>query len=653
MKFKLSSKHKPTGDQPSAIKKIIDNINNKIENQVLLGVTGSGKTFTMANVIENQNKPTLILSHNKTLASQLYVEFKELFPENRVEYFVSNFDYYRPEAYMPKTDTYIDKTSKSNWDLEAMRMSTLNALSTRKDTIVVASVAAIYGALNPNEYVQSFFPLEKGMKITRKDFIKKLVKINYSRNQSENAPGTFKAKGDIIELSPSWTDKYILRFSFFDDEIEDIAKIDVLSKSIIQKYDNITIFPGDAYTMKADTIAYSIEKIREELKERLKYFRKNNKLLEAQRLEDRVNHDLESLEEFGICPGIENYARYMDRRDVGQKPYTLLDYFPDDALFFIDESHMMIPQLNAMYNGDRARKQNLVDYGFRLPSALDNRPLKFSEFTQFRNQKIYVSATPGEYEIDVSHGLVTQQIIRPTGLLEPKIDVVSNDNLIENILDEIKQQLARKERTIILTTTIRMAEELTKFLQEKRIKVNYVHNELKTLQRSEILRKLRKGIIDVVVGINLLKEGIDLPEVSLVMILDADKESFFRSTRALIQIVGRAARNKNGRVIFYGDRVTKAMHETIDITDKRRKHQVKYNKKHNITPTTIIKPIPLPISTDGNKGALNLLLNNKKAKKKELEALIEDLRQQMLHASKEMNYERAAQLRDIILELKS
>ena len=653
MKFKLFSNHKPTGDQPLAIKKIIENINNKIENQVLLGVTGSGKTFTIANVIQNQNRPTLILSHNKTLASQLYVEFKELFPKNRVEYFVSNFDYYRPEAYMPKTDTYIDKTSKSNWDLEAMRMSTLNALSTRRDTIVVASVAAIYGALNPTEYLQSFFPIEKGMSITRKDFIKKLVKINYSRNQSENIPGTFKAKGDIIELSPSWTDKYVLRLSFFDDEIEDIAKIDVLSKSIIQKYDNITIFPGDAYTMKEDTIAYSIKKIRKELEERLKYFRKNNKLLEAQRLEDRVNHDLESLEEFGICPGIENYARYMDRRKQGQKPYTLLDYFPDDAIFFIDESHMMIAQLNAMYNGDRARKQNLVDYGFRLPSALDNRPLKFSEFVEFHNQKIYVSATPGEYELSVSHGLVTNQIIRPTGLLEPQIDVISNDNLIENIMDKIKDQLNKKERTIILTTTIRTAEELTKFLQEKRIKVNYIHNELKTLQRSEILRKLRKGIIDVVIGINLLKEGIDLPEVSLVMVLDADKESFFRSTRALIQIVGRAARNKNGKVIFYGNKITKAMQETIDITNERRNYQKEYNKKHNIIPTTIIKPIPLPISTDGNKGALNLLLHNKKAKKKELEILIQDLRKQMLQASKAMNYERAAQLRDIILELKN
>lgn len=653
MKFKLFSNHKPTGDQPLAIKKIIENINNKIENQVLLGVTGSGKTFTIANVIQNQNRPTLILSHNKTLASQLYVEFKELFPKNRVEYFVSNFDYYRPEAYMPKTDTYIDKTSKSNWDLEAMRMSTLNALSTRRDTIVVASVAAIYGALNPTEYLQSFFPIEKGMSITRKDFIKKLVKINYSRNQSENIPGTFKAKGDIIELSPSWTDKYVLRLSFFDDEIEDIAKIDVLSKSIIQKYDNITIFPGDPYTMKEDTIAYSIKKIGKELEERLKYFRKNNKLLEAQRLEDRVNHDLESLEEFGICPGIENYARYMDRRKQGQKPYTLLDYFPDDAIFFIDESHMMIPQLNAMYNGDRARKQNLVDYGFRLPSALDNRPLKFSEFVEFHNQKIYVSATPGEYELSVSHGLVTNQIIRPTGLLEPQIDVISNDNLIENIMDKIKDQLNKKERTIILTTTIRTAEELTKFLQEKRIKVNYIHNELKTLQRSEILRKLRKGIIDVVIGINLLKEGIDLPEVSLVMVLDADKESFFRSTRALIQIVGRAARNKNGKVIFYGNKITKAMQETIDITNERRNYQKEYNKKHNIIPTTIIKPIPLPISTDGNKGALNLLLHNKKAKKKELEILIQDLRKQMLQASKAMNYERAAQLRDIILELKN
>jgi excinuclease ABC subunit B len=405
--------------------------------------------------------------------------------------------------------------------------------------------------------------------------------------------------------------------------------------------------------MRSDTIQYSIKKIRIELKERLKYFRENNKLLEAQRLEDRVNHDLESLDEFGICPGIENYARYMDRRAKDVKPYTLLDYFPKNSLFFIDESHMMIPQLNAMYNGDRARKTNLVNYGFRLPSALDNRPLKFEEFIKYKNQKVYVSATPSEYEIDISHGLVTEQIVRPTGLLEPTIEIRPIDNQIENIMDEIKKQNKKDERTIILTTTIRMSEELTKFLQEKRFKVGYIHSELKTLQRTEILRKLRKGIIDVLVGINLLKEGIDLPEVSLVIVLDADKESFFRSTRALIQIVGRASRNKNGHVIFYANRMTKAMNETISITDQRRKVQIKYNKKHNITPTTIVKAIPEPISSDGNLGAIDLLLNQKRIKKSDTESLIKDFTKQMLRASKEMNYERAAQLRDIIIELKT
>lgn len=653
MKFILESKNKPSGDQPNAIKQLIANLKNDIENQVLLGVTGSGKTFTIANIIKNQNKPTLILSHNKTLASQLYVEFKELFPNNSVEYFISNFDYYRPEAYMPKTDTYVDKTSKSNWDLEAMRMSTLNSLSTRSDTIVIASVAAIYGSLNPEEYINAFFPLHKGMKITRKDFIKKLVKINYARNPIENTPGFFRVKGDIIELSPSWTDKYFLRFDFLDDVIEDIAKVDTLTKEVIQKYTNITVFPGDAYTMQQDTIKYSIKKIKEELRDRLIYFKKNNKLLEAQRLEDRVKHDLESLEEFGICPGIENYARYMDRRGKNEKPYTLLDYFPKDSLFFIDESHMMIPQLNAMYNGDRARKSNLVEYGFRLPSALDNRPLKFEEFQKYHNQKIYVSATPSQYEIDISHGLVAEQIIRPTGLLEPMIEIRPIKNQIEDIIDEIKIQNKKNERTIILTTTIRMSEELTKFLQAKKLKVAYIHSELKTLQRTEILRKLRKGIVDVVVGINLLKEGIDLPEVSLVIVLDADKESFFRSTKALIQIVGRASRNKNGRVIFYADRKTKAMNETMEISDKRRLIQKAYNKKHKITPKTIIKSIPAPIVSDGNLGAINLLLAKDKINKKNASKLIDDFTQQMLKASKDLNYERAAQLRDIIIELKT
>ena len=554
---------------------------------------------------------------------------------------------------MPKTDTYVDKTSKSNWDLEAMRMSTLNSLSTRSDTIVIASVAAIYGSLNPEEYINAFFPLHKGMKITRKDFIKKLVKINYARNPIENTPGFFRVKGDIIELSPSWTDKYFLRFDFLDDVIEDIAKVDTLTKEVIQKYTNITVFPGDAYTMQQDTIKYSIKKIKEELRDRLIYFKKNNKLLEAQRLEDRVKHDLESLEEFGICPGIENYARYMDRRGKNEKPYTLLDYFPKDSLFFIDESHMMIPQLNAMYNGDRARKSNLVEYGFRLPSALDNRPLKFEEFQKYHNQKIYVSATPSQYEIDISHGLVAEQIIRPTGLLEPMIEIRPIKNQIEDIIDEIKIQNKKNERTIILTTTIRMSEELTKFLQAKKLKVAYIHSELKTLQRTEILRKLRKGIVDVVVGINLLKEGIDLPEVSLVIVLDADKESFFRSTKALIQIVGRASRNKNGRVIFYADRKTKAMNETIEISDKRRLIQKAYNKKHKITPKTIIKSIPAPIVSDGNLGAINLLLAKDKINKKNASKLIDDFTQQMLKASKDLNYERAAQLRDIIIELKT
>ena len=653
MEFKLMSNFVPSGDQPKAIKSLISNLDSGIKNQVLLGVTGSGKTFTVANVINNQKCPALILSHNKTLASQLYVELKELFPNNRVEYFVSNFDYYRPESYMPKTDTYIDKTSKTNWDLEAMRMSALNALSTRRDTIVVASVAAIFGALNPKEYIQAFYPIEVKMKIKRKAFIKKLVSIMYSRNQVDNTPGSFKARGDVFEIVPAWTNEYFLRVDFFDDEIENISKIDTLTKEVLQRYNNVTIFPGVAYATQLDTIKYSIEKIKEELKDRLIYFKKNNKLLEAQRLEERVNYDIESLEEFGHCSGIENYSRFMDKRDKGEQPYTLLDYFPKDALLFIDESHMMVPQLNAMYNGSMARKNNLVDFGFRLPSALDNRPLKFEEFSKFDYKKIFLSATPSEYEINLSHGLVSEQIIRPTGLLEPKIEIRKTKNQIENIVDSIIKQNKKNERTIILTTTIRMSEELTKYLQEKSFKASYIHSELKTLQRTEILRKLRKGIIDVVVGINLLKEGIDLPEVSLVLVLDADHESFFRSTKALIQIVGRAARNVNGNVVLYADKVTKAMAETIAISDARRELQTKYNKKHNIIPKTIIKPIPAPIVSDNNLSSINSLLTNNKINKREIQNLIEDFNKQMLTASKNLNYERAAQLRDIIIELKN
>ncbi|MCK5945822.1 MAG: excinuclease ABC subunit UvrB, partial [Mycoplasmataceae bacterium] len=607
---------------------------------------------TVANVIEKMNKPTIVLSHNKTLAAQLYSELKQLFPNNRVEYFVSNFDYYRPEAYMPSSDTFIDKTSKSNWDLESMRMSCLNALSTRNDTIVVASVAAIYGQLSPSEYRDTFYPIEVGMKIERNKFFLELVKRNYSRNDIDQLPGTFRARGDVIELSPGWTQEYYIKIDMFGDEIEQINKVDVLTGEVIKKLTNLTIFPADAYTTKPETIEKGVLTIEAELASRLEYFKETGKLLEAQRLEQRTKNDIDNLKEFGVTSGIENYSRHFDGRSVGDKPYTILDYLPKDSLMIIDESHMMIPQIKAMYNGDRARKSNLVDYGFRLPSALDNRPLKFEEWEQgFNFQKIFVSATPAEYELDLTGGEIVSQIIRPTGLLDPTIEVAPIDGQVENIFDRIQMQKRRKERTIILTTTKRMAEELTRYLQEKGEKVAYMHSEHKAFERDEILRKFRKGVYDTIIGINLLREGIDIPEVSLILILDADKESFFRSTSALVQMVGRAARNVNGHVVLYGNFISKSMQETIDVTAARRKTQDEYNIKHNIDPTTIVKPIPDPINGQNIDGAIDQFLAGPRKDKKMRQKIIDDLRNQMLKASKDMDYERAGQLRDVIIEL--
>ena len=652
MKFQLESKFQPAGDQPQAIKTLVKGLKTNEKNQVLLGATGTGKTFTIANVINQINKPTIVLSHNKTLAAQLYSELKQLFPNNRVEYFVSNFDYYRPEAYMPSSDTFIDKTSKSNWDLESMRMSCLNALSTRADTIVVASVASIYGQLPPSEYRKTFYPIEVGMEIDRTKFFLELVKRNYSRNDIDQLPGTFRARGDVIEISPGWTQEYYLRIDMFGKEIEKINKVDVLTGEVIKKLTDLTIFPADAYTTRPEVIEKGVETIEAELKKRLKYFKDNGKLLEAQRLEQRTINDIDNLKEFGVTAGIENYSRHFDGRDMGERPYTILDYMPKDSLMVIDESHMMIPQIKAMYNGDRARKSNLVEYGFRLPSALDNRPLKFEEWEQaFKMQKIFVSATPAEYELNLTKGEVVSQIIRPTGLLDPTIEVAEIDGQVENIYDRIQLQKRKKERTIILTTTKRMAEELTRYLQEKGEKVAYMHSEHKAFERDEILRKFRKGIFDTLIGINLLREGIDIPEVSLILILDADKESFFRSTSALVQMVGRAARNENGHVVLYGNFVSRSMQETIDVTESRRKLQEEYNEKHNITPTTIVKPIPDPINGQAIEGAIDQFLSGSRKDKKMKKKIIDDLRNQMLQASKTMDYERAAQLRDIIIEL--
>lgn len=656
MSLKLETKFKPSGDQPEAIEKLVKGINEGKKNQVLLGVTGSGKTFTIANVISRIQRPILVLSHNKTLASQLYSELKSFFPNNNVEYFVSYFDYYRPEAYLPKTDVYVEKTSKTNHDLEMLRMSTMNSLLTSRDTIVVASVAAIYGANKPEEYEDSFFTISLNQKIKRNDFFMNLVKKQYSRNQIAIESGEFSVKGDVIEIAPGWTNEYNLRIELFDDIIESINKIDPLTKKIISKEKKVLIFPASSYIVKSDNIEGTIQLIELELEQRLKHFKKDEKYLEYQRLKDRTKNDIDSLREFGYCSGIENYSRHIDRRKEGEQPYTLLDYLPEDTLIIIDESHMMIPQLNGMYNGDRSRKLNLVEYGFRLPSALDNRPLKFEEFENYDFQKIFISATPADYELDLTGGEVVTQYIRPTGLLDPVIEIHSSKNQVEDIHDEIKKQIEKKSRTIIVTTTKKAAEELTKFFQSKKIKIAYIHSEHKTFERNEILRKLRKGIYDVVIGINLLREGIDLPEVSLIMVLDADKESFFRSKSSLIQIVGRAARNVEGRVIFYADTISKSMQATIDDNQMKRKIQMEYNKKNKISPKTIIKPIFEPIQGRDITSAIELVQKqraNSKSKEKQVKEIVTQLRKEMKEAADKLDFERATQIRDLILELES
>ena len=645
MEYKLKSDYSPAGDQLEAISQLTDGVIKNKKNQVLLGVTGSGKTFTIANVIANVNKPVIVLSHNKTLASQLYSELKGFFPENRVEYFVSYFDYYRPEAYLPQKDVYVDKTSKTNQDLEAMRMASLNALTMRKDSIVVASVAAIYGSINPQEYKSTFYNIEVGMVVKRNEFFINLIKRQYKRNNIELVSGCFGVKGDVVEIAPGWTNEYLIRVEFFGDDIEKIARIDPLTKKVKKFYNSLVIFPAAVYSVQDQTINRAINLIEHELSGRLEYFKSNGKLLEYQRLNDRTKNDVDSLKEFGYCSGIENYARHIDGRNENEKPFTILDYLPKDALVIIDESHMMIPQL----------KNNLVEYGFRLPSALDNRPLKFEEFEKYEFQKIFVSATPGDYEIDLVEGEIISQIIRPTGLLDPTIEVFPSDNQIEDIYDRIQKQITKNERSFILTTTKRTSEELTKHFQSLDVKIAYLHSDYKTLERNEILRKLRKGVYDVVVGINLLREGIDIPEVSLIMVLDADKESFFRSKRSLIQITGRAARNVNGHVVFYANGISKSMQETMDDNQFKRTIQEKYNKKHNITPKTIVKPIPEPIQGHDLQNAIDYVLNKNqnKTKKKEIIKVIESLRKEMKAVAKELDFERATEIRDIIFELEA
>ncbi|MGY5139503.1 excinuclease ABC subunit UvrB [Mycoplasmopsis gallinarum] len=657
-KYELVSNYAPAGDQPSAIKELIANVENGVKYQVLKGVTGSGKTFTIANLIKHFKRPVLVLSHNKTLASQLYSELKGFFPNNRVEYFVSYFDYYRPEAYIPSSDSFIDKTSKTNKDLDAMRMSTVNSILTRNDTVVVASVSAIYGALSPDEYEAGFFEIKVGEQISRQQLMRKLIFRNYLRNEINEEMGTFNSKGDIVYIRPAYDDSFLIRVDFFGDEIDSIKTCHPITKDIIESFDKITIYPGDAYTVDKSIISRAAELIKLELVERVNFFEKNDRLLEAQRIKERTEKDIDSLIEFGTCPGIENYSVYMDQRELGQRPFTLLDYFKNkNPLLIIDESHMMIPQLHGMYRGDRARKETLVEYGFRLPSALDNRPLRFDEFeNDFDYQTIYISATPGEYELDQTQGEVIPLYVRPTGLLDPIIEIHPTKNQVEDIYDELQKQKVKNERTLILTTTKRMAEELTRYFLERNEKIAYIHSEHKTFERNEILRKLRKGVYDAVIGINLLREGIDLPEVSLIMVLDADKESFFRSTTSLIQIAGRAARNANGRVIFYADKISKSMQETIDDNKLKRELQIEYNKKHNIVPKTIIKAIPEPIQGDGLEGAVEFFFKNEKRKsdgKYTKDEVIKQLQAQMNEAAKNLDYERAIELRDMIIELKA
>lgn len=652
-KFEIVSQYKPTGDQPQAIEKLTKGIESGNKFQVLLGATGTGKTFTMANIIQKVQRPTLVLVHNKTLAGQLYSEFKELFPNNRVEYFVSNFDFYQPEAYIPKSDTYIDKNAVMNEEIEMLRTSAINSVLERKDTIVVASVASIYGLTDPDEYRNLVFDIHVGEEINRQEFFKKLVDAQYKRNNLDAAPGTFRVRGDIIEIVPAnFEDNTVIRIDTFGDEIEKIYEANLLTGEVKHFYHSYPIFPAYDHASTRTRIKEACETIKEELKERLEFFKNEGKLLEAERLEMRTNQDMESMLEFGMCPGIENYSRHIDKRKPGERPFCLLDYFPKDFLLFIDESHVTLPQLRGMYNGDRARKTTLVDYGFRLPSALDNRPLCFEEFEKIMPYVICTSATPGDYELEKSGGPAAEQIIRPTGLLDPKIEVRPTQGQIDDLLSEIKKRNAKNERTMIVTLTIRMAEDLTAFLKERGIKVVYLHHETKTLERSEVIYQLRKGKYDVLIGINLLREGLDIPEVSLICILDADKEGFLRSTRSLIQVAGRAARNANGLVIMYADKMTDSMNNAINETKRRRDIQSAFNDENGIVPRTIIKEIRPPIHNSDDELS-DMIKTVKHGSRTEINNRIKELEKQMKQAAKEFDFERAAQLRDIILEMKA
>ena len=648
MEFKLQSDYAPKGDQPEAIKKLSEGILAGKKHQILRGVTGSGKTFTMANIIQNVQRPTLVLAHNKTLAYQLFTEFKEFFPDNAVEYFVSYYDYYQPEAYVAATDTYIAKDSSINDEIDKMRHSATMALFERRDVIIVASVSCIYGLGDPIEYKKLVVSLRPGQEISPEEVMKKLIDVQYVRNDVEFERGTFRARGDVLDIYPAGFDQKAIRLEFFGDEIDDISEFDPLTGKVISKISHAYIYPASHYATTSEKTEKAIITIEKELDEKIKEFESEGKLLEAQRIEQRTKYDIEMLKEIGFCSGIENYSAHLSQRPRGSRPYTLIDYFPKDFVLMVDESHVSIPQVGGMYEGDRSRKQNLVDFGFRLPSALDNRPLKFDEFEKLINQTVYVSATPGPYEMKKTHGELVEQIIRPTGLLDPLVEVRPTENQIDDLIEEVHKTIDKGERVLVTTLTKKMAEDLTDYLMEQNIKVRYLHSDIKTIERSEIIRDLRLGKFDVLVGINLLREGLDIPEVSLITILDADKEGFLRSETSLIQTIGRAARNSEGHVIMYGDTITGSMQRAIDETERRRKIQEDFNKKHGITPTTIKKNIG------------EIIQITKKAEEEEIEefnrediaTILINMESEMYKAAEELDFERAARLRDQIKKMR-
>ncbi|MFJ5765522.1 MULTISPECIES: excinuclease ABC subunit UvrB [unclassified Lysinibacillus] len=654
--FDLQAPYQPNGDQPQAIAELVEGVREGKRHQTLLGATGTGKTFTISNVIQQVKKPTLIMAHNKTLAGQLYSEFKEFFPNNAVEYFVSYYDYFQPEAYVPQTDTYIEKDSSINDEIDKLRHSATSALFERDDVIIIASVSCIYGLGSPEEYRELVVSIRTGMEIERNQLLRKLVDVQYERNDISFTRGTFRVRGDVVEIFPASRDEHCVRVEFFGDEIDRIREVDALTGEILADRDHVAIFPASHFVTREEKMLKAIDNIEQELEQRLELLRAEDKLLEAQRLEQRTRYDLEMMREMGFCSGIENYSRHLTLREAGATPYTLLDYFPEDFLLVVDESHVTLPQVRGMYNGDQARKGVLVEHGFRLPSALDNRPLRFEEFERHIHQAIYVSATPGPYEIEHTPEMV-EQIIRPTGLLDPLIDVRPIEGQIDDLIDEIHGRIAQNERVLVTTLTKKMSEDLSAYLKEMGLKVEYLHSEIKTLERIEIIRELRKGTYDVLIGINLLREGLDIPEVSLVAILDADKEGFLRSERSLIQTIGRAARNANGHVIMYADNMTDSMKKAIEETKRRRTIQMAYNEEHGITPKTIVKKIPDVIRAtqvaEEEESYVTKATKGKKLTKAEREKLLATLEVEMKEAAKALDFERAAELRDTIFELKA